>query len=57
MRYIQKKAGQKFEDLFGNMQGAQAPKKQEGEIIIDKIPKPKSTSKPVGDYIDYEELD
>lgn len=57
MRYIQKKAGQKFEDMFSNMQGSQPQKKQEGEITIDKIPKQKSTSNPVGEYVDYEELD
>ena len=57
VRYIQRKAGQKFEDIFNNMQGAQPQNKQEGEITIEKIPKQRSTSKPVGDYVDFEELD
>lgn len=57
MKYIQKKAGQKMEDIFGNMQGAPTQKKEEGEITIDKMPKKQATSKPVGEYVDYEELD
>ncbi|GER59236.1 hypothetical protein ULMA_13440 [Patiriisocius marinus] len=57
MRYIQKKAGQKFEDMFSHMQGAQPQQKKEGEITIDKIPKQKSGSKPVGEYVDFEEID
>ena len=57
MRYIQKKAGQKFEDMFNNMQGAQSQQKKDGEITIDKIPKQKPGSNPVGEYVDFEEID
>ena len=57
MRYIQKKAGQKFEDMFSNMQGTKPQHKSEGEITIDKIPKQKPGSNPVGEYVDFEEID
>lgn len=57
MRYIQKKAGQKFEDIFSNMQGPQPQQKNDGEITIDKIPKQQKSSNTVGEYVDFEEID
>jgi hypothetical protein len=58
MRYIQKKAGEKFEQAFGNNPASSQKKEKEGSIIIDKMPseKNKSNSK-VGEYVDYEEID
>lgn len=58
MRYVTKKAGQKFEQQFGQYQRPQDPKRKEGEVIIDKAPKQdKGSNKNVGEYVDYEEVD
>lgn len=56
MRYIQKKAGEKFEQAFMNMN---KPKTNtpEGSVIIDKKPNKKTNNKTVGEYVDFEELD
>ncbi|WP_415374513.1 DUF4834 family protein [Patiriisocius sp. Uisw_017] len=56
MKYIQTKAGQKFEQAFEN-NNKQPPAKAEGEITIEKVPKQKKSSNEVGEYIDFEELD
>ena len=57
MRYISKKASQKFGDAFG-----QEPQKdsntEEGNVSIDKMPSSKSQSKnTVGEYVDFEDVD
>ena len=58
MRYVAKKAEQKFGQQFGQRQQPQQAKKKEGEISIDKKPQQSKTSnKDVGDYVDYEEID
>ncbi len=58
MRFVAKKASQKFEQQFGQHQKQQEPKRQEGEVVIDKAPKQnKSSNKDVGEYVDYEEID
>ena len=59
IRYITKKAGQKFEAFFGDMPNSQPMREEkEGEISIDKVPQPKSQSlNGVGEYVDYEEVD
>lgn len=59
MRYIKKKAGQKFEQFFGNNPNSSSTQKQnEGSITIDKMPPEHSNSgKKVGEYVDYEEVD
>jgi len=58
MRYISKKAGQQFEQFFGNNPDMNTQRKQEGSITIDKTPSPNSrTSKKVGEYVEYEEVD
>ncbi len=54
-RYVTKKAGEKFQQQFGQHQD---PKQSaEGDVTIEKKPKHKSSNKDVGEYIDYEELD
>ena len=55
MRFVAKKADERFGGQFNNQQSE--PIKKEGEITIDKVPKTKSSNKNVGDYIDYEEID
>lgn len=58
MRYISKKAGQQFEQFFGNNPDMNTQREQEGSITIDKNPSPNSrTSKKVGEYVEYEEVD
>lgn len=59
MRYIAKKASQKMENAFRRTQyQSENNKQKEGKITIDDIPKKKSRNKkPVGDYVDYEEID
>jgi hypothetical protein len=55
-----KKMVRNFEDKVKQQQGYQAPPEQtkEGETIIDKKPPPpKESSKKVGEYIDFEEVD
>ncbi len=55
LRYVTKKAGEKFQQQFNQYQHAQ--QSAEGEVTIDKKPKAKSSNKDVGEYIDYEEID
>lgn len=58
MRYISKKAGQKFEEFFNGNQPSTAQQKTEGEISIDKMPSQNSRkSKVVGEYVEYEEVE
>jgi len=58
MRYVAKKAEQKFGGQFNQYQQPQPEKKKEGETSIDKMPKDSKTSnKKVGEYVDYEEID
>ncbi|WP_298534036.1 DUF4834 family protein [uncultured Algibacter sp.] len=59
LKFVAKKAEQKFGDQFGQFQKAprQDHSKKEGEVTIDKIPKTKSSNKDVGDYVDFEEID
>ena len=58
MRYISKKAGQQFEQFFGNNPDMNTQREQEGSITIDKNPSPNSrSSKKVGEYVDFEEVD
>ena len=56
LRYVTKKAGEKFQQHFDQYQQPHEPK--EGEVTIEKKPKQKpSSNKDVGEYIDYEEID
>lgn len=58
MRYIAKKAGQRFEQAFGSNPYQNSQTQQEGEISVDKMPPAQSKSKStVGEYVDYEEID
>ena len=59
IKYVSKKAEQRFGEQFGQFQKRthkEKPKK-EGEVTIDKIPNTKTSNKDVGDYVDYEEID
>jgi len=64
MRYVVKKAGQKFGSGFqgaytqSDFTSSTSDNTQEGSITIDKVPQPKRKSKStVGEYVDYEEID
>lgn len=56
IKYIAKKAEQKFSGQFQQRPHQESPKK-EGEVTIDKMPNTKASNKDVGDYVDYEEID
>lgn len=62
VRFVAKKAEEKFGQQFGGFQNPnqqrQQQKQKEGETVIDKMPnKNKSSNQKVGEYIDYEEID
>lgn len=59
MKYIAKKASQKMESAFrGSNFNTEKSYQKEGKITINDVPKKKSRNKkPVGDYVDYEEID
>ena len=58
MRYVAKKAAERFGGGFSEFQRQQQPpQKKEGEVTIDKMPNTKSSNKNVGEYVDYEEID
>jgi hypothetical protein len=60
LRFVAKKAEQKFGEQFGGFknQANQEKRQKEGETVIDKMPNQnKSSNSKVGEYIDYEELD
>jgi len=63
MKYIAKKASQRFEQTFGQNPFASKNNKgdnenKEGSVSIDKIPsKNKKSKSDVGEYVDYEEID
>ncbi|NAS30121.1 DUF4834 family protein [Flavobacteriaceae bacterium R38] len=58
--YATRKAGERFNEKFGQNQQQYARKKtfREGETVIDKQPENQSKSNNnVGEYIDFEEID
>lgn len=58
MSYVSKKAGQQFEQFFGNNPDMNSQREPEGSITIDKNPaKNTRTTKKVGEYVEYEEVD
>jgi hypothetical protein len=62
VRFVAKKAEEKFGGQFGGFQNPnqqrQQQKNKEGETVIDKMPNSnKSSNEKVGEYIDYEEID
>lgn len=57
MKYIAKKAGERFKDVFGSFP-ENGPPKKEGSITIDKPKKHAPRSKEtVGEYVDFEEVE
>ncbi|WP_299362429.1 DUF4834 family protein [Winogradskyella sp.] len=62
MRFVAKKAEERFGQQFGGFQDQEQQrreqKRKEGETVIDKMPQQNKTSnEKVGEYIDYEEID
>ena len=62
MRFVAKKAEEKFGQQFGGFQNQanqkQQHKSKEGETVIDKMPNQnKQSNSDVGEYVDYEEID
>lgn len=58
IRYISKKAGQQFEQFFGNAASTNTPRQKKGEITIDNIPNQnRRQGKKVGEYVEYEEVE
>lgn len=61
LKFITKKAEQRFGEQFGGFRNPNSkhkqPKKNEGEISIDKMPDNKTSNKNVGEYVDYEDVD
>ncbi|MDP5082107.1 MAG: DUF4834 family protein [Winogradskyella sp.] len=62
LRFVAKKAEEKFGGQFGGFNNQanqrQQQKQNEGETVIDKMPKQnKNSNEKVGEYIDYEEID
>lgn len=58
IRYITKKAGQKFESFFGNMPNNQPQPEEEGKVIIEtKTADQTRSMENVGEYVDFEEVD
>jgi hypothetical protein len=61
LRFVAKKAEQRFGDQFGgfqNQNNSRNDRRKEGETVIDKMPnKSKNSNDKVGEYIDYEEIE
>ncbi|WP_394348917.1 DUF4834 family protein [Formosa maritima] len=57
MKYVAKKAEERFGSQFGQYQSPKQEQTKEGEVTIDKAPKTRSSNKKVGEYVDYEEID
>lgn len=55
LRYFLKKVGKQFEKKFGQFD--QSQKKTERSPLSKKTGKSRKSSKEVGEYIDYEEID
>lgn len=55
--FLLRQMSNKMNDNFSNAK-RNNPKKSEGEVSIDKMPKRnKQSNNNIGDYVDYEELD
>ena len=55
--FLLRQMSNKMNDNFNNTK-RNNPKKSEGEVSIDKMPKRnKESNNNIGDYVDYEELD
>ncbi len=58
LRFVAKKAEQRFGGSFQANDYAPKNKVKEGETVIDKMPNPqKKSNDTVGEYIEYEEVD
>ncbi len=58
LRYITKKAAQRFEGAFDASSFQSAKEEPEGSVTVDKMPgKDRSSGKQVGEYIDFEEIE
>jgi len=57
LKFVAKKAEERFGGQFGDFQRQNKPQQKEGEVTIDKVPNTKSSNKDVGEYVDYEEID
>jgi hypothetical protein len=58
LRYVSKKAEQRFGGQFRQYQEPKQGQRKEGEVSIDKMPSaPKPSNNDVGEYVDYEEID
>jgi hypothetical protein len=62
LRFVAKKAEQKFGEQFGGFNNQanqkQQQKQKEGETVIDKMPNQnRKSNEKIGEYIDYEEVD
>ncbi|MBQ4821915.1 DUF4834 family protein [Aquimarina sp. MMG016] len=55
LKYVTKKAGEKFQQQFNQYQNPE--QSAQGEVTIDKKSKQNSSNKDVGEYIDFEEID
>ena len=58
MRYIAKKMGERFQQSFGGNPFEAASRKKEGEVTIENtLSNQKASSKKVGEYVDFEEVE
>lgn len=57
MRYITKKAAQKFESAFGQNPFQPSETQNDGHVSVDKTPKNTKSTKVVGEYVDFEEIE
>ncbi|HLV15497.1 MAG TPA: DUF4834 family protein [Xanthomarina sp.] len=57
MKYVAKKAEERFGSQFGQYQQPKQENNKEGEVSIDKVPQRTTSNKKVGEYVDYEEID
>ena len=56
LMFVSKKVEKRFGGQF-QKESYQKRSEKEGEVIIDKVPKTKSSNKDLGDYVDFEEID
>ncbi len=57
-RFLAKKMTQKFEGAFGGTAYGYEKSQPEGKVTVDQTPpKQRTSSKIVGEYIDFEEID
>jgi len=58
MKYVAKKAKERFGQGFGNEPFSNSQKEEEGKVTIDTSKANTKTSKPtVGEYVDFEEIE